>query len=309
VSVGLKYRACLCWAALENDFDELFTFSQIEGASMSKYGFRMVVGLAVAIVATLAAAPAEAIVVTKVIDKFQDDSMAMTGSSIGSTSTSTTVEGVLGNIYGTERDVYVNKTAGPTTPSALRRVTASADGTLPGSFFIDRGPLVSGNALLQWDGLDGIAPSAFDPLSNLAMLAGPWNLTSDVGLVVRLAYGETDQMMQFTLFSSATAASTHLPIPVPNFAGPGTVDLLIPFAAFAQSGLGGVVSPVDFSDVRAITMAATNSVSGRDVEFRLLGVYVPEPATASIFGIGSVLAFGAFRRFRPSRDRRSSELG
>ena len=268
---------------------------------MSKFVNKLALVAFAAIALTVAAAPAQAIVISKVIDNFLDDSAAITGSGVGDTATSTTIEAV-GEIFGTQRDVFVNKTAGPTTPAAQRRVSATADGGIGGSFFIDRGPLVNGNVVVQWDGVDS-APTAFDPLSNLSFLAGPWDLSSDLGILLRISYGEPNQQIQFTLFSSAMSASTHTAVAPPNFAGPGTVDLLIPFASFVQSGLPGVVSPADFSDIRAITMTATSSVAGRDVEFALMGVYVPEPATASIFGIGSLVAMATFRRFRPKRRR------
>jgi hypothetical protein len=267
---------------------------------MSKFVNKLAIAAFAAIALTVSASQANAVIISKVIDNFLDDSAAITGSGVGDTATSTTVEGVAGNIFGTQRDVFVNKTAGPTTPAAQRRVSGTADGAT-GSFFIDRGPLVNGNVLVQWDGVD-IAPSAFDPLSNLSFLGGPWDLSSDAGILVRVTYGEPNQEIQFTLFSSATSASTHAAVAIPNFPGPGTVDLLIPFASFAQSGLPGVVSPADFTDVRAMTMTATSGVAGRDVEFTLLGVYmVPEPATATIFGIGSLVAMATFRRFRPKR--------
>jgi hypothetical protein len=261
--------------------------------------YKLFTGLCVAIAVSLSALPAQAISISKIIDNFDDDSENVTSAAVGSTSFGTTLEGAAGNIFGSERDAFVVKTSGPTAPVTLRRVAAAAaDGGFGSTFFIDRGPLVNGNVLLQWDGADGVAPAAFDPLSNLSFLAGPWNVASDLGILLRLVYGETDQEIQFTLFSSATSASTHTAIALPNFSGPGHVDLLIPFASFVQSSLAGVVSPVDFTNIRAITMSATSNTAGRDAEIGLLGVYVPEPASASIFGIGSVVAMATFRRFR-----------
>ena len=258
------------------------------GAIMSRIS-QMFGVLAVAVSMVCSYTPALAVV----IDPFDVDQVESDGTGGGDSGTAASL-----GIIGGKRGVYVGKTSGPASASFV--IKAVDDGT-GGTFSVSRDSGTGGHALVQWDG-DDTAPTAFDPTSNLSFLlddgagAAGYDLTAGgtLGILVKVLVADVaGQTLEFKLFSDdATEVSTQSYALVGT--APPTIDVLFPWAGFAGTA--------DLAGVKAITLAITGPV-GSDLTIDLLGTYVPEPATAGIFGLGAIAILGRLRR---SRSRRQS---
>jgi hypothetical protein len=110
-----------------------------------------------------------------------------------------------------------------------------------------------------------------------------------------------NQQLTLTLFGANSTVASEQSVLLPSVIPPGTFDATFPFAGFALRG--GAVSIPNPNSIRAITLAITGP-NGADITLDLLGTYiVPEPAAASLFGIGAVAILARARRRWNSRDR------
>lgn len=178
------------------------------------------------------------------LDHF-DTPQALLTAQLG-TPDASSVSGV--DILGGERDMQVTVTSAPTANPTAR--VEAADGLLLHS----QDSQVTGQSLVQWDGVDGSMTLNDTGLGNYDLTeAGAHN---GFGLTVEENDRETNLIL--TVYSGANASAYTLALP-----GSQTVptDYYIPFAAFTtQAGSGA-----DFTKVGAITLLIDGYISASDV--------------------------------------------
>jgi hypothetical protein len=192
--------------------------------------------------------------------------------------------------------VYVEKTTPAPPPPTSGEVEALAEN---GTFSVSRDSGIGGNVLVQWDG-DAVAPAAFDPTSNLSFLlddgvgVAGFDLTAGGGLGILIKVLVADVVGQSVTLRLYSDDATQVSVQTHVLAAtaPPDYDLLFPWAGFA-----GTANP---TRVKAITMSVSGP-PGSDLTMDLIGTYVPEPATATMFSLG---AFAMFARLRHQRRRR-----
>jgi hypothetical protein len=270
----------------------------LQGAFMSRLR-RMVSVLSIAATcAAWAATQAQAVIVVSPIDGFGDSQYEFASGANGS-SNSGTVGVTAGLVSPSGRSVYVEKTAGSTNVN-LKIEALDDDGDA--TFSVSRASNIAGNVLLQWDGdtTDLGAPAAFDPLSNLSFLLNGGagiDLTAGgaLGILVQVVAADlAGQQLRLVLFGADATVAMEQTVVLPPVVPPVTFDALFPFAGFVQSGFAA--STPNPNAVRAITLSITGP-GGSDITLDLLGTYlVPEPATASMFGVGAIVVVTRLRR-------------
>ena len=254
--------------------------------------------------------PASAVTIVDSIDGFGDAQYEFASGANNSNASGTVVVSA-GLVAPSGRSVYVEKTAGSNNVNL--RVEA-LDDDIDTAFSVSRASNIQGNVLLQWDGdtTDAGAPAAFNPLSNLSFLLGGGagiDLTNGnaLGILVRiLAADLAGQQLRITLFGAdATVASEQL-VNLPTVVPPGSFDALFPFLGDGNNDgfndgftlRAGAASTPNPNAIRAFTMSITGP-TGSDLTIDLLGTYVPEPATASMFGFATLAVMARLRRRKP----------
>ena len=269
-----------------------YSFSHYPGANMSRFS-QMTGFFAVAAFMAWACTPAQAVVV---IDPF-DFSQSLSDDTADGTGTSGSVADV--GIIGGNRGLFVEKTSPVPPPPTSGVVKALAEN---GGFSVSRDSGIGGHALVQWDG-DGVAPAAFDPTSNLSFLLDDGvgvpgvDLTAGggLGILVKVLIADvTGQTLTLRLYSddaSQVSVQSHVLLA----AAPPASNLLFPWAGF-----GGTADP---TRVKAITLSIEGP-PGSDLSIDLIGTFVPEPATAGMFGFAAIAVMARMRR----RGRRSTPI-
>ncbi len=257
------------------------------------------------------ASPASAVIVVDSIDGFGDNQYeAASGGNGGFDSGSVVVTS--GLVAPSPRGVYVEKTSGSNNVNLKVEVV---DDDFDTTFSVSRASNIGGHVLIQWDG-DASAPIAFNPLSNLSHLLGGGagiNLTGGgaLGILVRvLAADLAGQQLRFTLFGANGTVASEQYVTLPTVVPPGIYDALFPFVGDSNNDgnndgftlRAGAATLPNPNAIRAMTLAITGPV-GSDLTIDLLGIYVPEPAAAGMFGLGAVAILGRLQR---SRSRRQS---
>lgn len=192
------------------------------------------------------------------------------------------------SIFGSNRGLYVEKTSPPPVDDGGVRGLAQN-----GNFSVNRDSGTGGRVLIQWDG-DGVAPSAFDPLSNLSLALPPVDLeTGHLGILIKIVDVEAlGQKLKLTLFSDVDGNSV-----------PEASSLEYTVAAFAPPSYdapfywGDFTGTADKTQIRAIALEFTGP-AGHDIKIDLVGTIAPEPTSATMLGLGAVGLFSRWRRRR-----------
>ena len=275
-------------------FRSLCLPTPIQGASMRQVLGRLAV-LSVVGCLALSATTAQAVPVAQMLDDYDVEQYLFTPAGVGSFAGSTVVDGG-SSIVGSSRSVYIEKTAG--SSNSVLRVEALddiADGA--STFNVSRSAGIGGVALLQWDGQNtpepppaNIGPQSFVPTQNLAtnimsidMLAG-----NAAGIVIRVLSADVDgQTLTVDLFGNTAGDRMTQAVVIPSIVG--ATDILFPWAAFSTIG-----SP-NLNAIRAFTLSLEGPL-GSDITMDYIGTYVPEPASASMLGLGMVAIFARLRK-------------
>ena len=269
--------------------------THIQGASMRRLLGRFAALFVVGCFA-LSAGTAQAVPVAQMLDDYNVPQAVQTPGGINSFAGSTVVPGGPGQaIVGGSRSVYVEKQSGSANP-ALK--VEALDDTFSGSTFnVSRSAGIGGVALLQWDGQTtpepppaNVGPQAYDPTHNLAtnlmtvdMLDG-----GAAGIVIRVLTTDiAGQELIVDLFGNSVTDRMTQSVIVPAVGG--ATDILFPWAGFSVTG-----SP-NLSAIRAFTLSVEGP-DGSDLSMDYIGTYVPEPASASMLGLGMVAIFARLRK-------------
>lgn len=167
---------------------------------------------------------------TLVIDNFNTGADTVRAQAGGTNSATRT-----GTMLGGERDIFVTATG----TSGNVRVEAG-NGLLTFSSDV----LVSGTALITWDGVDGLA-------NTLSLGMGSVDLTdggTNTGFRLRIVEADNPATITIRAYTNTTGNFAQYVLQVPaGISAPGSVDLFIPFTDFTPSAF-------TWTDVDALTL-------------------------------------------------------
>lgn len=175
-----------------------------------------------------------------IIDNFADGhALSLTAPG----TTSTTADQAVGNIIGSERDVFIEYVSAGIAGQQFSSIASSSQ------YSHGQNPTVVGTSFIMWDGNDN------DPTTTLGAGLDPTGLggidLTEGGTVnavlVRVASMDLPTVVRFTIYTDMANFSTFdLTLPGATF----SEDFLIPFTSFSVASGAGA----DFTNVGAITM-------------------------------------------------------